>query len=86
MEILNAKPEQEIQIDLRFTKPWTAKNPTTFGFRPAEGGTEVTWTMTGELRGISGLFARLFNMNKRIGGDFDRGLADLAALVEPKAH
>lgn len=84
MEILKAKPDQEIQIDLRFTKPWTAKNPTTFSFRPVADGTEVTWTMTGELRGVSGLLARLFRMDKRIGGDFDRGLADMAALLEPK--
>lgn len=81
MEILRTRPDQEIQIDLRFTKPIAAKNPTTFTFEEANGGTQVTWTMRGENRGFSAIFAKLFNMEKMIGKDFEKGLDAMAEAV-----
>ena len=64
-----------------FTKPFKALNPTTFMFAPAPGGTEVTWLMTGENKGLGKVFALFMNMDKLVGGDFERGLAALSTAV-----
>jgi hypothetical protein len=86
MEIVDTVEPQSIKIRLAFTKPFNAVNPTVFTFTPAAGGTQVTWTMTGENKGIAKLFALVMNMDKMIGADFERGLASLAgAVAERKA-
>ncbi|MDQ5863235.1 MAG: SRPBCC family protein, partial [Actinomycetota bacterium] len=65
-----------------FTKPFKAVNPTTFTFTPADGGTQVTWRMTGENKGLAKIFAMIVNMDKMVGGDFERGLAALSAAAK----
>lgn len=84
MEIVGSAEPQSIKIRLAFTKPFKAVNPTAFTFTPAGGGTQVTWTMTGENKGIAKLLARFMNMDKMIGADFERGLASLAGAVEQR--
>jgi Polyketide cyclase / dehydrase and lipid transport len=84
MEIEESVPSSLVRIRLQFTKPFKALNPTTFSFTPVQGGTEVTWRMTGENKGIGKLFALFMNMDKMVGGDFERGLAALASTVAAK--
>jgi len=45
-------------------------------------GTEVTWTMSGEQKGLWGVIGRLYPMDKLIGKDFEKGLARLKAVAE----
>ena len=66
---------------LEFTKPFKAVNPTSFTFTPADGGTRVTWRMTGENKGLAKVFALVVNMDKMVGGDFERGLAALSTAA-----
>jgi hypothetical protein len=85
MEIISSTPEQ-IVIKLEFLKPWKATNETTFSFSDVgDAGTEVTWRMTGENKGMAALFMKLFRMDKYIGKDFDKGLAQLKATAEGPA-
>ncbi len=81
MEIVESAQPQSIRIRIEFTKPFKAVNPTTFTFAPAASGTQVTWTMTGENKGIGKLFALFMNMDKMVGTDFEKGLASLAGAV-----
>jgi uncharacterized protein YndB with AHSA1/START domain len=81
MEITESREPDVIRIRLEFTKPFPAVNPTTFTFVPEGGGTRVTWTMTGEHKGIGKVFALFMNMDKMVGGDFEKGLASLASVV-----
>lgn len=80
MEITGAEPAQ-INIRLQFTKPMKALNPITFTFAPEDASTRVTWTMTGESKGINKLFMFFMNMDKLVGRDFEKGLAQLAQAV-----
>ena len=84
MEILEAVEPSRIHLRLEFSKPMKAVNPTTFTFVPEGSGTRVTWTMTGENKGISRVFMLFMNMDKMVGGDFEKGLAQLAAAVAAK--
>ncbi|MCP9000415.1 SRPBCC family protein [Pseudarthrobacter sp. RMG13] len=81
MEIVESDAPRSIKVRLEFTKPFKAVNPTTFTFTPADGGTQVTWRMTGENKGLAKIFAMVVNMDKMVGGDFERGLAALSAAA-----
>jgi hypothetical protein len=81
MEIVESQEPDVIRIRLEFTKPFAAVNPTTFTFVPEGGGTRVTWAMTGEHKGIGKVFALFMNMDKMVGGDFEKGLSSLASVV-----
>ncbi|MBT2552126.1 SRPBCC family protein [Arthrobacter sp. ISL-5] len=81
MEIVGSQEPENVSIRLEFTKPFPAINPTTFTFVPEGTGTRVTWTMTGEHKGIGKVFGLFMNMDKMVGGDFEKGLASLGAAA-----
>jgi len=84
MEIKDALPGERVLIKLDFVKPMQGTSDTEFTFKPTGGGTIVTWTMTGE-DGFVGKAARFFmNIDKLVGGDFERGLVKLKAVAEAK--
>ena len=81
MEITGSTPEG-IDITVSFLKPFKATNKTRLSFEPSGSGTVVRWVMTGEHKGLMGLFGKVMNMDKFIGGDFEKGLARLKAVAE----
>ncbi len=81
MEIVDTAEPTNIGIRLEFTKPFKSVNPTRFTFTPEGDGTRVTWTMTGENKGIGKVFALFMNMDKLVGQDFEKGLASLSKAV-----
>jgi uncharacterized protein YndB with AHSA1/START domain len=82
MEITESTPER-IVLRLLFLKPWKADNRVDFTLTPVgDAGTQVTWRMTGSNSGLQAVFSKLFNMERLVGKDFDRGLARLKAAAE----
>ena len=84
MEITSSTPD-EIGLRLAFLRPFKSTNAVTFSLVPAVDGTEVTWLMTGEQRGLMGLVGRVVPMDKLIGKDFEKGLTRLKAVAEAPA-
>jgi Polyketide cyclase / dehydrase and lipid transport len=81
MEIVSSN-QAEVGIRLSFLKPFKATNHVTFALAPAQGGTDIDWRMNGEQKGMAGIFSKLFNIDKAVGGDFEKGLAQLKLLAE----
>jgi hypothetical protein len=81
MQITGSTPEG-IDIALEFLKPFKSTSVTRFAFEPSGSGTEVRWQMTGEQKGLMGLFGKVVSMEKLIGPDFEKGLARLKAVAE----
>ena len=81
MEITSSSPEA-IGIRLAFLKPWKNTNDVTFTFVPSGAATEVTWRMAGEQKGVAAVFGKLFDLDKLVGKDFEKGLARLRARAE----
>ncbi|WP_067815896.1 SRPBCC family protein [Nocardia inohanensis] len=81
MEITSATSEA-IGIRLRFEKPWKATNDVTFEFAPRGDATAVTWRMTGRHSGPMALLGRFIPMDRMVGNDFEKGLAQLKAAAE----
>ena len=84
MTITDSQPPLGVTMRLEFIKPWTATNTTRFDFVPGPGGTTVTWTMTGENNLMARAFGLFMNMDKLVGGDFEKGLAQLDAASSGK--
>lgn len=81
MEITESTPE-EIDIALRFIKPFKGDNRVVFAITPAGEGTDVTWTMQGEQKGLAALFGMFMSMDKLVGKDFEKGLGKLKTAAE----
>jgi polyketide cyclase/dehydrase/lipid transport protein len=82
MTITESRPEYLIRIKLDFLKPFASTANTEFVFNPEDNHTAVTWSMTGRKNFISKGFCMFMNMDKMIGGDFEKGLASLKSVVE----
>lgn len=86
MEILDATEPSKVVIDLEFLKPWKAKNTTTFELAGSpSGATTVRWSMRGPQTMTMRLFGLIFNMDKTVGKDFEKGLAQLRTQAEAAA-
>jgi hypothetical protein len=81
MEILDAAPDK-VSIKLHFHKPMEASNVAEFALQPKGDATDVTWAMYGPMPFISKVMCVFFDMDKMIGPDFEKGLAQLKTVSE----
>ncbi len=82
MKILESRPNEAIRIHLEFIKPFKAVNTTNFEFKGNGGQTTVVWMMHGNNNFMGKLMSVFMNMDKMIGGDFEKGLADMKTAAE----
>lgn len=82
MTILESRAGELVRIKLEFLKPFAATNTAEFRFRPADGGTAVTWSMSGHNNLISRLMCLFINMDRMVGGQFEQGLSNMKSVVE----
>ncbi|PYS32437.1 MAG: polyketide cyclase [Acidobacteria bacterium] len=85
MTITESHPSDLIKIKLEFIKPWSATNATDFAFKPQGNQTAVTWTMEGDNNFMGKAFGLFMNMDKMVGGDFEKGLAQMKSVAETVA-
>ena len=82
MTITESHPSDLVKIKLEFIKPFAATNATEFTFTPSGNATSVKWTMSGYNNFIGKAFSLFMNMDKMIGADFEKGLAQMKAVAE----
>jgi uncharacterized protein YndB with AHSA1/START domain len=82
MTITDIQPSDLIRIKLEFFKPFAGTNVAEFTFKPEGSQTAVTWSMSGKKAFIPKAVGLFMNMDKMIGGQFEKGLADMKATVE----
>jgi uncharacterized protein YndB with AHSA1/START domain len=82
MEIVGATEPRAVEVALSFLKPFKSTSRTTFSFVPEDGGTRVTWSMTGPNTLLTKVMGVFTNMDKLVGPDFEKGLAQLRAVSE----
>ena len=85
MTITESRPNELVQFKLEFFKPMAGVSTAEFTFKPQGNQTDVTWTMTGKNNFIAKAFCMFMSMEKMIGGQFEKGLADLKSVVEAAA-
>jgi Polyketide cyclase / dehydrase and lipid transport len=82
MTITENRPSDYIQFKLEFLKPMQATNTAEFTFTPEGNQTTVTWSMSGTNNFMAKVMSLVMNCDKMVGGQFEKGLADLKAVVE----
>ena len=82
MTITESRADELIRITLEFLKPFASTASTEFTFKSQGNQTAVTWTISGHKNFMSKAFGLLMSMDKMIGGDFEKGLAQLKSVVE----
>jgi hypothetical protein len=84
MTVMESTPSSLVRIQLDFLTPFKGTNTADFTFQPQGEETLVTWAMYGKSSFIPRIFCSLMfmDMDKMIGGTFEKGLQDLKATVE----
>lgn len=82
MEITAAEPPRSLEIQLEFIRPFPARNRIDFTLTPEGDRTRIVWGMQGRNNLGSKVMQAVINMDRLVGGDFDRGLANLKELAE----
>ncbi|MBZ4376972.1 SRPBCC family protein [Corallococcus interemptor] len=85
MTIEEASVNASIRVKLEFIKPFASTSITTFAFKPADTGTTVNWTMTGDHNFISKAMCLFMDMDQVVGKDFEKGLASLKTAAQAEA-
>ncbi len=82
MTITESRPHELVRIRLEFIKPFAATHTAEFLLEPEGNNTTVTWTMSGTNSFVAKGISFFMNMDKMIGGQFEKGLQQLASVVE----
>ncbi|HEX4794973.1 MAG TPA: SRPBCC family protein [Humisphaera sp.] len=85
MTILDTRPDELVRIKLEFLKPFKATNIAEFTLAPQGNQTLTTWIMTGQKNFMFKAFHMMMNMDKLVGKDFEKGLAQMKAIAEGAA-
>ena len=85
MTIIDSRPSDLIRIRLEFFKPFAATSLSEFTFKPEGDQTAVTWTMTGNNNFMAKAVHLFMNMDNMVGGQFEKGLAQMKAAAEATA-
>jgi len=81
MTITGSVPPDSVTILLEFLKPFQATNTAQFDILRSGLGTEVTWSMSGHNNFVAKAMSLVMNMDKMVGGNFEKGLADLDVVT-----
>jgi hypothetical protein len=82
MTITESRPAELVRFKLEFLRPFVATNTAEFTFVPKGEQTEVTWSMSGNKNFMFKAFGLISDMDKMVGKDFEKGLAQMKAVVE----
>jgi hypothetical protein len=86
MKIKESSQNERVRLKIQFIKPMRAINDVQFDLKPlGETRTEVIWTMSGKNEFIAKAMHAFMNMDRLVGADFERGLANLKSLAEAPA-
>lgn len=69
-----------VGIHLDFTRPFRSSNELRFVLQPDGGATRVIWRMETPKSFVT----RIMNLDKLVGGDFEKGLRSLTQVAEAK--
>ncbi|AYN67828.1 polyketide cyclase [Euzebyella marina] len=83
-EITKIVPEERIESELRFLKPWASTSDCYLQID--KGSTEetstVTWGFSGKNKFPMSIMAMFLSMDKMVGKDFEQGLSSLKTQLE----
>jgi len=82
MTIAESRPSEQIDFALKFDKPLPGESTASFSFKASGADTVVEWSMQGKNNLIGKAMSLIFNCEKMIGEQFDKGLLSLKTVAE----
>jgi len=82
MTITESRPYELIRFRLDFVKPFAVTNTAEFTFTSWGDQTAVTWSMSGRQNFMAKAFCMFMSMDKMVGGEFEKGLAQMKSVAE----
>jgi hypothetical protein len=80
--IIESRPGELIRIKLEFVRPFAGTSTAAFTFKPEGERTAVTWSLDGRNNFMAKAVGLVMNMDKMIGDDFEKGLAQMKSIAE----
>jgi hypothetical protein len=80
--IVESIPNQKVGIKLEYVKPMNMTQDSQYLISENGGQTVVTWKVQGKNTFMGRLMCVFMNMDKMVGGMFEKGLSNLKNLVE----
>jgi len=74
-----------VRFRLEMLEPMRATNTVDFTFKPERDGTVITWAMHCRRNLLAKAFGLFIDCDKMVGGEFEKGLANLGAVVKRRA-
>ncbi|MGL4396402.1 MAG: SRPBCC family protein [Hyphomicrobium sp.] len=81
MTIVDSRPNEAVKIRLDFAEPMAGTSTADFTLKPVGEQTELTWDMQGERTFFAKIVCTIFNADKMVGDMFEKGFANLNAVV-----
>lgn len=81
-EVVESKINESVKTKLIYTKPFAMSQLAEMNLIPQSDGTVVRWSVSGQNNFIGRVFCFFMNMDKMVGGEFEKGLNKLKTLVE----
>ena len=86
MTITQSIPDRQVDLRLDFEAPMKSTSQVTFELEAEDGGTKVTWRMTGRNNFVGKCVNIVMDCEKMVGDMYAKGLANLRQTIEhPKA-
>jgi hypothetical protein len=85
MTIEESVPGQKLAVKLEFVEPMASTATCALTLAGTEAGSFVTWSMDGNHNFIGKVFGMFMNMDSMLGGDIEKGLAQLKTVAEAAA-
>lgn len=85
MTILESRPDAFVSVRLEFLAPMEATDLTEYTLQPVDGGTRMTWAMSGPNLFLGKALNLFGGMEAMVGPQFEEGLETLKSLAETEA-
>ncbi len=82
MTVVESRPNELVDINVAFTKPFENTSDSQFAFKPDGNQTVVTWSMGSHQNFLQKAMCTVFNGKKMLGGQMEKGLAQLKTVAE----
>lgn len=80
--IVESTPNQRVAIKLEYIKPMVMNQHSEYLLESSAGTSTVIWKVTGENSFFGRVMCLFMNMDKMVGGMFEKGLSKLKTIVE----
>lgn len=80
--VVESVPNQTVKTKLTYTRPMEMDQMAELSLHPTSDGTTVRWTVSGKNTFVGRFLAVFVDMEKMVGGEFEKGLTKLKTMVE----